>query len=258
MCPPEYYGIEYEINPWMNLKRGAINELARRQWSALYHILSYEISVEIEMIAPKKGLPDMVFTANAGLVVGNKVILSNFRYKERRGEAKHFEKWFRRRGFEVIKLPEECFFEGAGDALLCGENIFAGYHFRSDIYSHNMVGEILNRRVLSLELIDKRFYHLDTCLCPLNEDTVLYYPKAFDEFANKVIKNYIPKWIEVNEEEALGFACNAVVHNENIVITKGYPILKRALEDRSYNVFEVEMSEFIKAGGAAKCLTLFL
>lgn len=256
MCPPVYYGIEYEINPWMSRSRQSNRQAAQEQWRRLYRLLREQLRVEVDLVEPKRGLPDMVFTANAGLVWQNKFIVSNLRYEVRRGEAPSFENWFRVRGYEIFRLPGDHFFEGEGDMLLCGDLLFAGYHIRSDILSHQKVAEILEREVLSLELTNEWFYHLDTCFCPLEKDLALYYPPAFDRYALNVLENHIATLIPVAEEEARRFACNAVVVGRNVVMNEGCPKVHEKLESLGFSVLETPLSEFIKAGGAAKCLVL--
>ena len=143
----------------------------------------------------------------------------------------HFEDWARRRGFEVVNLPEGWHFEGAGDALFCGETLFAGYRFRSDVRSHQWVGERLGVEVLPMELVDPRFYHLDTCFCPLAPDWALYYPGAFDDYGRSVLRDRIPHLIEVAAEEAASFSCNAVVVGRTVVLNEGAPKLAATLKD---------------------------
>ena len=168
LCPPDYYGIEYEINPWMSRARGAETELAKSQWQGLHKTLA-SLDSKIELVRPQPKLPDMVFTANAGLAVGRKFIPSNFRHQERAGEAPYFVRWMEEHGYEVLRLPENLYFEGEGDALFGGDALFCGYKFRSDIQSHRAVADMLGCLVISVELVDPRFYHLDTCFCPLPE-----------------------------------------------------------------------------------------
>jgi N-dimethylarginine dimethylaminohydrolase len=163
MCPPVYYGIEYEINPWMNRKYQSESRLAQRQWRALYQLLKSRLGVDVALTEPKPGLPDMVFTANAGFPSGNKFIVSNFRYAVRRGEAIQFENWFAAKNYEICHLPEMSYFEGEGDLLTCGEILFAGHPYRSSFVSHQRVAEILQRQIIPLRLINDWFYHLDTC-----------------------------------------------------------------------------------------------
>jgi N-dimethylarginine dimethylaminohydrolase len=156
MCPPDYFGIEYEINPWMNIQAGSDPELSRRQWRQLQQAL-VALGAEVELIDPASGLPDLVFTANAGLVFRDLFLPARFRFGVRQGESPHFEAWARGRGLTVVQLPETMNFEGAGDALFCGDTLFAGYRFRSDVRSHQCVGERLGVSVLPMELVDPRF-----------------------------------------------------------------------------------------------------
>jgi N-dimethylarginine dimethylaminohydrolase len=255
MCPPDYFAIEYEINPWMNIRVGSEADVARQQWSALYETIR-SLGVKVDLIKPVRGLPDLVFTANAGLVFENLFIGSRFRYGVRQGEATYFEDWARGRDFEIIELPPGYNFEGAGDALFCGETLIAGYRFRSDVRSHQWIGERLGVEVLPLELIDPRFYHLDTCFCPLAPDLALYYPGAFDQYGCSVLHDRIPNLIEVAIEEAISFSCNAVVVGKTVLLNDGAPKLAQDLRDRGLAVHMLGFSEFIKSGGSAKCLTL--
>ncbi len=257
LCPPDHYGIEYEINPWMDRRRGADSELARTQWAELYKCLE-SLGCAVELIPPQPKLPDMVFTANAGLVVGNRFIASNFRFPERRGEEEHFCKWFEAQGYEVVRLPEQLVFEGEGDALFCGDTLFCGYRFRSDIRSHQRLGELLKCLVVSIELVEDRFYHLDTCFCPLPDGGAVWHPGAFDDYGKRAIRRHVKDLLEVAPEEAMHFACNAVVCGQDVVLPDGCPKLSAALAERGYRSHPLAMTEFLKAGGACKCLTLLL
>ncbi len=258
MCPPVHYGIEYEINPWMSRSRQSNAERAREQWNRLRRILLEQVSVEIDLIDPKPGLPDMVFTANAGLVWENNFIVSNFRYEVRRGETPHFEAWFRERGYRILHLAPQHYFEGEGDLLKCGELWFAGYHIRSDVLAHQKVAELIGREILSLELTNDWFYHLDTCFCPLAEGQALFYPPAFDSYALKVLEQHIPLLVPVAADEAARFACNAIVAGNNIVMNDGCPQTGERLEGLDFQVWVTPLDEFIKAGGSAKCLALIV
>ncbi|GAC1470251.1 MAG: hypothetical protein NVSMB9_15170 [Isosphaeraceae bacterium] len=257
MCAPDYFGIEYEINPWMNRLVGTDPSLSLNQWKTLRDLL-LSLGVQIETLDPIPGLPDLVFTANAGLVYGNRFLVSRFRHGVRRAESPYYESWARAAGYEVLSLPETLYFEGAGDALFCGETLFAGYRFRSDAQSHQWIAGRLGVEVLAMELMDPRFYHLDTCFCPLGEDEALYYPGAFDDYGRAVLQNRIPRLIEVSAGEAVSFSCNAVVVGRNIVLNAGEPKIAQALEKNGYHVHPIELTEFIKSGGSAKCLTLRL
>jgi N-dimethylarginine dimethylaminohydrolase len=260
MCRPDYFGIEYEINPWMSLERQADRGLACEQWEALYEFLRNELRLDVQLIDPRPGLPDMVFTANAGLARGKKFVVANFRNEERRGEVPYYATWFEKEGYLVYNLSSDLYFEGEGDVLFADEtSAFAGYLIRSDVTSHARVAELLNVRIVSLELADPRFYHLDTCFCPLSPGTVVYYPGAFDSYAREVISANFPDRIEVTQEEAVQFVCNAIVIGKHYIQPAGgRASLRPALEKRGYCVHEFDLSEFIKAGGAAKCLVLKL
>ncbi|MBE0569019.1 MAG: amidinotransferase [Deltaproteobacteria bacterium] len=258
MCPPTYFGIEYEINPWMSRGRKVDGARAGRQWEELFNLLRDQLGFSISLLEPRKGLPDLVFTANAGLVHGNTFVPSHFRHPERREEAPVFRGWFEKEGYRIRPLPPDLCFEGEGDVLRLDDRLFAGYRIRSDIQSHEHISRELDMPVLSLELVDHRFYHLDTCFCPLAGDTAAYHPSAFDSYARKVIEKGVPRKIEVAPEEALRFACNAVVAGRKAVLPAGSGKLKGQLAGLGYEVWETDLSEFIKAGGAAKCLVLFL
>lgn len=257
MCAPTAYALLYEINPWMSLQNAPDVALAVEQWNRLYSTLTETIGAQVELIPQQPNCPDMVFTANAGLVRGQYVLLANFRHPQRNVEEPHFLAWFREHGYKIQMPSVGCKFEGEGDALFAGDMVLAGYLKRSDIGAHRWMSDTLALPVLSLELTDDRWYHLDTCLFPLTSDVVVYYPGAFDPYARVVIANNF-ETIEVCEEEALRFACNAVVIGAQVVLPAGCPKLTAMLESRGFTVHSVEMSEFLKAGGAAKCLTLFL
>jgi N-dimethylarginine dimethylaminohydrolase len=257
MCPPDYYGIEYEINPWMNRSRGSDAARARGQWQHLHDAL-VGLGVRVELMKPEPGLPDLVFTANAGLMFGIRFFSSRFRHEVRARETPHFDAWFAAHGFTVETLPEGMYFEGAGDALFCGPTLFAGYRIRSDVRGHQYLGQVLHRQVLPLELVDPSFYHLDTCFCPLAPGEALYYPPAFDAYGRKVIESHIPRLIAANDADAHRFGCNAVVVGKTVVLNAGCEQLAEDLRGWGYAVVQVELGEFIKSGGSAKCLTLRL
>jgi N-dimethylarginine dimethylaminohydrolase len=254
MCSPDHFGIEYEINPWMNVQVGSDSQRAHEQWTALHQALLGQ-DVDVVLLEPVKGLPDLVFTANCGLIYENIFISSRFRYGVRQGEAPVFESWARSRGFDVVSMPEGYHFEGAGDALFCGETLFAGYRFRSDVRSHQWIGERIGQEVLPLELVDPRFYHLDTCFCPLAPGLAIYYPGAFDGYGLSVLRDRVPQLIEVAAEEAISFSCNTVVVGRTIILNAGAPLLAANLKERGFEVRPLLFSEFIKSGGSAKCLT---
>jgi lysine-ketoglutarate reductase/saccharopine dehydrogenase-like protein (TIGR00300 family) len=259
MCAPHHYDVDYVINPWMegNIHRSS-RDVAEAQWDKLYQVLqSY---ATIDLVEPQKGWPDMVFTANAGLILGDKVVLSRFFHPERQGEEPYFQAWFESQGYKVHTLPKNLPFEGAGDALMdrAGRWLWAGYGFRSQLDSHPYLAEWLDVEVLSLRLVDRRFYHLDTCFCPLTDGYLLYYPAAFDTYSNRLIELRVPaeKRIAIEEADAVNFACNTVNIDRIVVMNKASDGLKKILEERNFTVVETPLTEFLKAGGAAKCLTL--
>ncbi|TAD75608.1 MAG: TIGR00300 family protein [Oscillatoriales cyanobacterium] len=259
MCPPDHYDVDYVINPWMegNVHKSS-RDRAVEQWHKLYEVLKARAIVDL--VDPAKGWPDMVFTANAGLVLGDKAILSRFYHKERQGEEPYFKAWFEQNRFTVYELPKDLPFEGAGDALFDREGrwLWAGYGFRSELDSHPYLAEWLDIEVLSLHLVDERFYHLDTCFCPLEGGYLLYYPGAFDAYSNQLIERRVPaaKRIAIEEADAANFACNSVNLGQVVVMNKASTGLKAALNRVGFEVVETPLTEFLKAGGAAKCLTL--
>ncbi len=261
MCRPDHFAVDYVINPWMQSGLGRVDlALAASQWNHLCDTLSNYAN--IVLIAPQPGLPDLVYTANAGMVFEDKVIVSRFRSVERRGEEKFFEHWFRDYGLNVSLLPEQIYFEGAGDALLDRAQpvIWAGYGFRSDTSSHPLLEQIFQRATVSLRLSDPRFYHLDTCLCPLPGGYMLYYPYAFDaESLAKIHHHIVPeKRIAVDESDALQFCCNAVELDGNVFVNGASEKLRGDLAQAGFNTIITPLSEFLKGGGTAKCLTLKL
>ena len=212
----------------------------------------------LEFLEPRAGLPDFVFTANAGLMFRDRFYSSRFRHPERAGETPLFDDWFAAQGFRVEHFPEGRYHEGAGDALFCGETLFAGYRTRSDAAGHQWLGQEIGVRVLPLELVNPRFYHLDTCFCPLAPGVALYHPEAFDGYGQKVLKANVPTLIPVVEAEAWRFGCNAVVVGRQVVHNSGCPQMGADLTAHGFTPHEVTLDEFLKAGGSAKCLTLRL
>jgi len=261
MCPPEYFTVAYIINPWMhgNLRK-IDNAVAKPQWRSLYDVLTDLATVRL--VLPQPGSPDMVFTANAGLVKGQRFIVSRFRYPERQYEEPYFADWFMDRGYEVSMMPRDVPFEGAGDALFDrGEDcLWMAHGHRSIPAAREILAERLGREVVVLKLTDTRFYHLDTCFCPLEGGYLLYYPPAFDEESRATIEARVPaaRRIAISEEDALAFACNAVNIDSSVVVNRATPAFVKALGAKGFDVAQTPLSEFMKAGGSAKCLTLRL
>ncbi|MDI4641100.1 nitrate reductase [Rhodoblastus acidophilus] len=261
MCAPDFFGVAYVINPWMEGQFARTDAAeARRQWLDLKALL--EQRADIRLIAPRPGLPDLVFTANAGLPRNGKVVISRFRCLERRGEEEVFRDWFQRQGFEVIDPPEGLSFEGAGDALYdeARDLYWVGHGFRSHKDAAPFLEKALGTRAVSLGLIDPRFYHLDTCLCPLPGDFLLYFPGAFDPASRAAIEALVPEEqrIGVDSAEAETFCCNAVALGDKIILNAASPGLRERLAQAGLTVEATPLTQFMKAGGAAKCLTLEL
>lgn len=257
MCPPDFYGIEYEINPWMSRSRASDDQRARSQWQALFELLSV-LGTDIKLMPPVKGLPDLVFTANAALIWRDVAYLARFRHSARQGETPCDEDWFRANGFEPRFLPAGWDFEGAGDALFCGPTLFGGYMIRSDAAAMQWLAGQIGCPAIPLQLVDERYYHLDTCFCPLTVETAIYYPPAFDDYGRKALEEHVSTLVAVSSAEAARFACNAVVVGDHVVINTGCPRLESDLAELGLTPHSTELDEFIKAGGSAKCLTLRL
>lgn len=261
MCPPEYFDVSYIINPWMHGNvRKIDNALAKRQWRALYDILCDRAAVRL--VLPQPGSPDMVFTANAGLVGGRRFLVSRFRYPERQYEEPYFAEWFADRGYEVALMPREIPFEGAGDALFDrgSKRLWLAHGHRSVLAAREVIGAHFAAGIVALRLVDQRFYHLDTCFCPLEGGTLVYYPQAFDRESQAAIERLVPagRRIAIGEEDALAFACNAVNIGTTLVVNRATAAFVDALGRKGFDVVQTPLSEFMKAGGSAKCLTLRL
>jgi N-dimethylarginine dimethylaminohydrolase len=260
VCPPNYFRIDYEINPWMNRENAVDHMRAVRQWDGLMEALERRVGVTLERMDPVRGLPDLVFTANAGVVVDGKAVPSRFRHPERQREQTFFEAWFTEHGYELSLLHDDVYFEGAGDLLGVPDLWLGGYRKRSDIGAYTQISELFRQEIIPVELVDDRFYHLDTCFCPLSGGEILYYPHAFDGYARAVIAERLgdERRLSIPQAEALRFACNAVCVGRKVVLPAGCPETMRMLEKRGYEPIALELDEFMKAGGSAKCLTLAL
>jgi len=255
MCPPAHFGVQYRINPWMWPGRPVNQGRARMQWERLRR--AYErLGHCVETIAARPGLPDMVFAANAGLVIDGRVLAARFRHDERRGEELPYREWFARHGYEVHVA--EHVNEGEGDFLVAGDVILAGAGFRTVPEAHAEVAEYFERPVVSLDLVDPRYYHLDTALCVLDERTIAYYPHAFSDASTGVLRELFPDAIQASAADAAVLGLNATSDGRHVVLPAGAPGLSAQLAERGYEPVPVDMSELRKAGGAAKCCTLEL
>lgn len=261
MCPPDFFEVDYVINPWMDGHAGSLDrDLARRQWDGLRAAIAE--SAEVVLLQPQPGLPDLVFTANAGFVHGRRAVPSHFMPHERRPEEPYLRAWFEAEGFEVRVLPDNVAFEGAGDALIDrgGPWLWAGYGFRTEIEAHDYLRRWFDLEVVSIRLVDPRFYHIDTCMCPLDGGYLLYHPPAFDDVSRAEIERRVPaaRRIPVDSDDAGHFACNAVNIGRKVFMNRARAGLAAQLEAHGFEVLQLSLSEFLKAGGSAKCLTLKL
>ncbi len=259
MCRPTFFGVDYVINPWMSGHIGDVDRsLAAEQWSALHELLVGRVGADVRLVDPVDGLPDMVFTANAGLVHGRTFVPSRFRHPEMQGEEKWFESWFEESAFHSTCLSG--FNEGAGDALFIGDRLFAAWGFRTDREVHGRLSARLGVQVSSLELVNPSFYHLDTCFCPLPGGYLLWHPAAFSPDAIQEIRSRVPAEYryEVNHEDAAAFACNAVGVEGHVILNKCGAEMADWIASKGFTLHLTPLGEFMKAGGSAKCLTLRL
>lgn len=264
MCRPEYFTVRYSINPWMEPARPTDTAKAVRQWQTLYDTY-LALGHEVELIDPLPGLPDMVYTANGGFVVDGRALGVRFRVPERRGEERAFMDWFAAAGFEVIEPVEVQ--EGEGDFLLVGDTILAGTGFRSTGDSHREVADVFGREVVSLRLIDPRFYHLDTAICVLDPvegeggvdaANIAYLPSAFDEASLRLLEERYPDAILVSDEDGAVFGLNAASDGRHVFLSPRATGFDAQLRDRGYVPVPVDLSELLLGGGSIKCCTLEL
>jgi ornithine--oxo-acid transaminase len=261
MCAPHLYDVDYVINPWMaGNVHSASRERAMQQWQRLYDAVSQV--AEVSLIDPQAGSPDMVFTANAGLIYRDEVAISSFFHPERQGEEPHFRRWFLDQGYRILDVDRSTPFEGEGDALFSedGSRLWVGSGPRTMESSHSVLREAWDVEVVGLELVDPRFYHLDTCFAPLDGGYAMYYPAAFGAASLRKIEEFYPeeKRIVVQEADAVRFACNAVNIGRTIILNRIGDELAARLGELEFEVVQVELSEFLRAGGAAKCLVMKL
>jgi N-dimethylarginine dimethylaminohydrolase len=257
MCEPVYFRIDYEINPWMRRSNAVMGPEALAQWRALRDLLM-QLDVAVELVTQEASVPDMTFTANAGLALGRRFIPSNFRFPERQAEAALFTQWFLGHGYEVATVHEPHYWEGEGDVLPAGAQVFAGYRFRTEHRALDHLDALIGQPLIRLELADPRFYHLDTCFCPLGDGRALYYPPAFTDEARGLLEQHIPDLIAVPPHEAERFACNALVVDDTVVTNTGCEATGEELHKRGFRPLPTPTDEFIKAGGSVKCLVLML
>jgi N-dimethylarginine dimethylaminohydrolase len=260
MCPPRFFTVEYVINPWMDPARPVRVDLAMAQWTRLrdtYHRLGHTV----EEIDAQPGLPDMVFAANSATVIDGRVLGARFRAPQRVAEAEHFRRWFVEHGYRDLTMPEKIN-EAEGDFAWTGCLLLAGTGFRTDPAAHAEAQEILGVPVVSLNLIDPRFYHLDTALFVLAEATdtapaqIAYYPAAFSPGSQRVLARLFGDAVLATEADALCFGLNGVSDGRNVILPLEATELAARLTSRGYEPVLLDLSELRKAGGGPKCCTL--
>jgi N-dimethylarginine dimethylaminohydrolase len=268
LCPPRHFTVAYEINPYMHVQVHPDQEVAGAQFDGLVSTLT-EAGAAIELLGPVEGLPDLVFTANAGVVNGGVFVPSRFRHPERQGESPHDVAWFAAHGYKVTPLPGDEPFEGAGDVLPFGAwgpagaagpgpVLVAGYRLRSSVGAQNQLGALLGVPVRAVELTDERFYHVDLVFCPLDDRHALIAPLGLDAYGCRVLADLVAEPIWLTDEEACAFCANSVVVGDVVVMPSCTPRLGQILEGAGFQVAVSPVGEFLKAGGGCRCLTLAL
>jgi ornithine--oxo-acid transaminase len=261
MCPPQWYGVDYVINPWMagNLHRSS-RDAAFSQWKTLYNAL--RTVADVRLLHPEEGAPDMVFLAHGAIVHGGVAALASFSHAQRRKETGHLRRWLSEHGFLLWDTPRETAFEGEGDMVFSadGKSLWAAHGSRTCRSSHRHVADAWHVPVHSLHLVDPRFYHLDTCFAPLTDGTLLYFPDAFDAGSLAQIKTaFAPeKRIAVSEEDAIRLACCPLNVGKHLFTGNISDRLTAELEARGFAVKRLALEEFLKGGGGAKSLALRL
>ncbi len=256
MCPPEHFAVEYTINPWMDPARPVDVALANQQWQRLAEVFR-SLGHTVRTITPVPGLPDMVFAANGATVIDGKVLGARFTYPERQPEAEAYLAWFRGQGYPQI-CESAVVNEGEGDIVFAGRVILAGYGFRTEESVRDELTALYGLPVISLRLVDPRFYHLDTALVVLDADTAAYYPAAFDDAGKAALSSHFAELIEVKDEDAEVLGLNAISDGRNVVVPEQAAGLITQLAAAGFEPVGVNLSELLKAGGGPKCCTLEL
>jgi arginine dihydrolase len=256
MCPPTHFRVEYSINPWMDPTKPVHTDIAVAQWEQLRELYR-SLGHAVDIVEPREDLPDMVFTANAATVLDGRVMVARFRYPQRDEESAAYLEWFRARGFDEVRQaswPNE----GEGDYRVAGAWVLAGTGFRSEVRAHREMQEYLGRPVIGLDLVDPRYYHLDTALAVLDENEIMYNPAAFSPGSQAVLRRLFPDAILATEADAAVFGLNAVCDGRHVVLAHAATDLAAELRRRGFEPIGVDISELLKSGGGAKCCTLEL
>jgi N-dimethylarginine dimethylaminohydrolase len=259
MCPPDYFGVFYEINPWMHTQIAPDRDLAYEQWRALAANIQ-RAGGTVHTMEPVEGLPDLVFTANAGLVNGRTFVPSKFKYPERQPEVIYNNAWFHAHDYAVAEFSSDpaLYFEGCGDAFIVNGQLVAGYGFRTELAAHAALARQLGVAYHSIKLVDDRLYHLDISFCPLDERHAIIAPVVWDKRSAEDILQLIPEPLVLELDEALAFSANAIVVGKTVIMPSCSPRVGRILSKWGYEVCVSPVTEFLKAGGGVRCLTLAL
>ena len=255
MARPTYFDVEYSINPWMDPHKPTNPELALAQWEWLRD-LHRDLGHQVQELEARPGLPDMVFTANGATVVDGRVLVARFRHAQRSAESAAYLDWFRVRGWEVRQA--RWINEGEGDYLLAGGRLLAGSGFRTHAAAHDEAAGFFGVPVAGLTLVDPRYYHLDTALAVLDEDTVMYYPDAFAADSRRLLAELYPDAIIASDADAAAFGVNAVSDGQHVVLSHTASRLMAQLREHGFEPIGVDVSELLKGGGSVKCCTLQL
>src|SRR5271163_918195 len=253
MPPPAYFAVEYAINPWMHVGTPVDADLAQAQWEGLYQTY-VRLGHHVDLVEPVPGLPDMVYAANGGFIANNIAIVARFRFAERAGESKAYAEWMSSVGYRPVSTRHVN--EGQGDLLKVGAMVLAGYGFRTDRRAHPEISSALGVPVISLELVDPRFYHLDTALAVLDEHTIAFYPPAFSEAAQDHLYALFPDAIVVGSADAYALGLNVVSDGLHVVLPAAATGFAAQLRDAGFEPVGVDLSELLKGGGSVKCCTL--
>lgn len=256
MCPPTHFAIQYAINPWMDLGNPVDPALALRQWTNLRD--AYErLGHDVGLLPPAAGLPDLVFTANAGFVLGDTVLLARFRHPERDGETPVIRRWFEEQGYTDIRQAAAAF-EGEGDVFLARDCLVAAFGPRTSRDAHDELAATFDLPVVSLEIADPRYYHLDTAMAVLTDDLIAWYPPALTEASQRVVADLFPRNIVVSQADAEVLGVNVVSDGRHVFVDRRTTHLPDQLREHGLEPVLLDLSEFNKSGGGIKCCTLDL
>ena len=256
MCRPEHFDVVSRLNPWMDPAVAVSRQTAIEQWERLVDLYE-DLGHDVDLVQPGVGLPDMVFAANSGVAIDNRIMAAVMWSEERRPEERHYRKHFDRAGFDEVFVPEHVN-EGEGDFLFTGEVLLAGTGFRTDPRSHAEAQTFFDIEVVTLQLVDPRWYHLDTALFSVNHELVVWYPGAFDSASVAELRRRFPHGIEATEADARAFGLNSTADGLHVVMPASAPELAGRIVDAGFEVHPVDLSELLKAGGSVKCCTLEL